>query len=222
MDAAFKHVDVLVYCKAYETADYEALDKPLIYMQRTEKMPSNRASYLRQSRGVLKLLKDVFSKLKEIGVYEAAEIVVLGDHGTHPIVPEDFYSVKGVTAADFPKGSLASARPAFMFKAPKAMGPLTTNSNSIHLTDVVCILSDYHTDFDCPEFNVLEESGPRSRRFMFYRWKHEYWSRDYMPRMYEYRIEGDVRNLDAWENTGLEYADGNVTHGGIDAIEGGL
>ncbi|HWF78724.1 MAG TPA: glycosyltransferase [Caulobacteraceae bacterium] len=32
MDAAIGHFDVLVYCKAYERADYEALGKPLIYM----------------------------------------------------------------------------------------------------------------------------------------------------------------------------------------------
>ncbi|HZZ87381.1 MAG TPA: glycosyltransferase [Caulobacteraceae bacterium] len=32
MDAAFGRFDVLVYCKAYERADYEALGKPLIYM----------------------------------------------------------------------------------------------------------------------------------------------------------------------------------------------
>jgi len=32
MDAAISHFDVLVYCKAYERADYEALGKPLIYM----------------------------------------------------------------------------------------------------------------------------------------------------------------------------------------------
>jgi len=32
MDAAFGLFDVLVYCKAYERADYEALGKPLVYM----------------------------------------------------------------------------------------------------------------------------------------------------------------------------------------------
>lgn len=32
MDAAIKEFDVLVYCKSYEKADYEALDKQVIYM----------------------------------------------------------------------------------------------------------------------------------------------------------------------------------------------
>jgi spore maturation protein CgeB len=32
MEAAIGRFDVLVYCKTYERADYEALDKPLIYM----------------------------------------------------------------------------------------------------------------------------------------------------------------------------------------------
>lgn len=32
MDAAISRFDVLVYCKSYERADYEALGKPLIYM----------------------------------------------------------------------------------------------------------------------------------------------------------------------------------------------
>ncbi len=32
MDAAMPHFDVLIYCKAYERADYEALGKPLVYM----------------------------------------------------------------------------------------------------------------------------------------------------------------------------------------------
>jgi spore maturation protein CgeB len=32
MDAAMKEFDVLVYCKSYERADYEAIGKPLVYM----------------------------------------------------------------------------------------------------------------------------------------------------------------------------------------------
>ena len=32
MDAAMKEFDVLVYCKSYERASYEAIGKPLVYM----------------------------------------------------------------------------------------------------------------------------------------------------------------------------------------------
>ena len=184
---------------------------PLVVNEKYEyekHMPASRDSYIRQTRGVLKLLKGLLEELKKLGVYQSARILVIGDHGSLSVPPNDIYGLSAA-ASKFEPDVLSSARPVLLHKRSDADAAIKILDNPLHLKDVVCLLSDNDSAFDCPDYDLLTDNKPRSRNFLFYKWKHEFWNKDYMPKMYEYIVRGDVRDINAWENTHIEYAEGS-------------
>lgn len=176
-----------------------------------ENMPGTRESYVSQSRGVLTLLKRIFGKLKSLGLYDSSEIIVIGDHGSHGIIPAD---IRGDENADdyISHKVLASSRPLFLYKKSGAEMPLLFSDAPAHLDDVVCLLSNQSAEFRCDGRGLFLSSNAIKRTFLYYDWTKEYgdWSREYMPPMHEYIVRGDVRDISAWHSAYIEYAKGNV------------
>ena len=173
-------------------------------------MPGTRESYVRQSRGVLTVLRKKLKVIKRLGIYDAAQIVVVGDHGSHSFLPIDIQGLDTMEGEDIGENILASSRPLFLYKPSMSIAPLTHSDDPVHLADVVCILSKEDAAFECKEYRSHPEGGARKRVFLYYHWSKEYHdgSKDYMPPMTEYVVEGDVRDMRAWSNTYVEYAEG--------------
>lgn len=175
-------------------------------------MPEKRESYVRQARGSLSLLRRKLERIKQLGIYDSAQILVVGDHGTQPFLPMDLRGREDVQG-DYIEGIVfASSRPLFLYKSSMSTSPLSFSDAPVSLADVVCILSEEGARFKCDEYRSLQEGEARKRKFLFYNWGEEYWDwcNDYMPPMTEYVVDGDVRDVETWHNTYIEYAEGSV------------
>lgn len=171
-------------------------------------MPEERESYIQQSRGVLTLLRRKLEKLKSLGVYDSAEIVVVGDHGSHYIVPNDIRGSKLSNSDAISDNVLASSRPLFLYKSASAVGALTTAESPMQLRNIPCILSNNNSSFGCDK--TLGGHAQDARTFFYYHWGKEYLdgSKEFMPPMYEYTIKGDIRDITSWNNNYMLYAEG--------------
>ncbi|MFA5960987.1 MAG: sulfatase-like hydrolase/transferase [Tatlockia sp.] len=162
-----------------------------------EDMPATRESFVRQARGVLHFLRNKLKRLHQLGIYESAEILVVGDHGS-TFQPRDF---KGIVYPNEPENLeavLGRARPLFLYKASGSNQKLGYADTPLHLADAVCILSQNDPLFDCKETPLTATNATRKRPFYFYEWGTEDWEKEYMPPMQEYVVRGDVREKEAW------------------------
>lgn len=181
------------------------LDEHLNYKQG---MPEERESYVQQSRGVLTLLRRKLEKLKSLGVYDSAEIVVVGDHGSHYIVPTDMRGSKLSNVDEISDNVLASSRPLFLYKPADSVGVLTTSEAPMQLRSIPCLFSKNSEAFGCDK--TLAGHAQDARTFLYYHWSAEYFdgSKEFMPPMYEYTIKGDIRDIASWSSNYMLYAEG--------------
>jgi len=176
-------------------------------------MPEIRESYVQQSRGVLSLLKRLLQRLKDFKVYETAEIVVAGDHGSMLYPPNDFLNDRN--GDEGPRNSiLASSRPLFLYKPAAGKNVLSSSDAPMHLEDIVCILSGNQAPPCSDRTSSRDQTNQRKRFFYGYDYTSIYWSgaKKYMPPMTQYVVEGDVRDLSAWRNTNVEFIAGTSRH----------
>lgn len=178
-------------------------------------MPATRESVIKQSRGVLVLLRRMLQRLKDIQIYDTAQIIVIGDHGNRLFRPEDM--LKDQNADEGPRdGVLAAARPLFLYKPTTAevRGSLLYSDAPIHLADIVCIVSENNFSHCTEKLTAFKEPNSRKRIFYHYDWTKKYhqWNQKYMPPMTKYVVDGDVRDLSSWHNTYIEYSAGTSRH----------
>jgi len=159
----------------------------------TERTGIQREDYLRQTRGVFSNLKPVMQTLINKGIYNNMEILIVSDHGTLSVPVSDTQGPQF-----YLDSVLSSSRPVFLHKRSNgAATPIQVSESARHLADIPCILSGNSGSFDCEKGNWTDENN-RLRTFYFYRWKHKYWEKDYMPPIQSYSVSGDVRDLRSW------------------------
>ncbi|MCX9450336.1 sulfatase-like hydrolase/transferase [Vibrio cholerae] len=164
--------------------------------------------YIRHARGALTLVSRMFSKLNDLGIYESSEIIVLGDHGTLSMGP---LSHHGQSVPPIPATVHSSALPMFMHKKPFASGDIVINDSPLYLKDMSCLLRVNYSGLDCSEFARATQGEARSRKYMYYEWKHEFWQRDFMPGMIEYLVDGHAYDVNSWRIGEFEYDAGIKT-----------
>lgn len=179
------------------------------YFEYEKNMPDTRASYVRQARGVLILLRRKLERLKTLGIYDSAQIVVVGDHG-RGFLPMDMQGANDSAANNITSLVLGGARPLLLYKPSNSTAPLESSNRPLHLADVVCILSNEDDAFDCQDYRLSKVSDKRQRPFLYYNWTAESWNKKYMPPMTEYVVNGDVRDIAAWKNNYISYTAGSV------------
>jgi len=175
---------------AFRYYHYAATHTPLEMNARFEYIPVyqelNRAVYLEQARGALTILKRMFARLKALNVYDAAHIVVIGDHGSRLVIPSDMHPGKTVD-----ERVLKAARPLFLRKRSttdptfQAIKTLEISDNPMHLADIPYILSGRKPCTKKRTFYFYDMEGPHAT--------------DHVPTMTEYRVGHDVRDPSLWE-----------------------
>lgn len=172
-------------------------------------MPPSRDSFIRQARGSLLFLKRKLATLKRLGIYDSAEILVIGDHGfIYP--PIDFEGEIFPNDPELPGDILARARPLFLHKPSASTGQLGVSNRALHLADVVCIFSQGEDVFDCKPYQESAQNDTRIRSFLYYDWSNINWSTQYLPAMREYEISGDVRQKASWQYVYRDFSMGKV------------
>ncbi|HHS8255165.1 TPA: sulfatase-like hydrolase/transferase, partial [Legionella anisa] len=196
----------------FKVYHYSGVHPPYLvneFLKYEKDMPHTRESYVRHARGVLRFLRSNLELLQKLGIYDPAEILVIGDHGKG-FWPADAHGSAKALDDGIDTGALGAARPLFLYKPNTSITPLTYSNKSLHLADIVCILSWSDGKFPCGTDRLSKVDAKKKRTFLFYRWSDPLWDKTYLPPMSEYVIHGDVRNIQSWKNLNREYAAGSV------------
>lgn len=180
----------------------------------SEAMPEKRGSYRRQAIAILKIVDRFLAKLKAIGAYDDALLVIAADHGFGPIGiydpergqrPDDAFYHNDL----FQGGALAL----LLVKPVGARGALQTSAVQATLGDIpatVCAELGLEASF---EGLAVTRAGPsetpRRRRWYTFAWS---WlsGNDYLPPLREYVIEGPGWQEESWRPTRTTYEPGQV------------
>ena len=155
-------------------------------------MPLTRESYKHEARYSLRVFMDLLQRLKALGVYEDALIILQGDHGS------DFFPVIDGRAVELPTGRA----PALLaIKAPRAAGPLVTSHAPSSISDLPATVTDMlDIDNHYQGISLLElpEDADRSREFF------QYLSQDLKnPVLRRFVVEGPVFDPHSWRELGV-------------------
>lgn len=180
--------------------------------QYIENIENTREGYLNQARGVLKLTRGLIEKLKELDIYDNAEILIVADHGAK-LKPIDMQG----NESDFeiPVVHIGSARPLFLYKKPNAARErLKINNIPMHLAYIPCLLSRSGTT-GCDEYDKVMLGESVIRHHYHYSWDDNFWFTDFAPSMRLYEVNGDSRNFSSWKNSSRSFAEGKefITNG---------
>lgn len=174
-----------------------------------EDMPEKRGSYRRQSIAILKIAERFLAKLKAIGAYDDALIVIAADHGFGPIGIYD--PDRGQRPDDdFYRNDLfqGAALALLLVKPAGARGELKTSDLQATLADIpatVCAELGVEAPFDGWALTRTAPTDvPRRRRWHTFSWS---WlsGNDYLPPLREYVIEGPARHEESWRPSGTVY-----------------
>ena len=179
-----------------------------------EDMPEKRGSYRRQGIAMLKITARFLAKLKAIGAYDNAVIVIAADHGFGPIGiydpergqrPDDEFYRNDL----FQGGALAL----LLVKPAGARGELQTSAVQATLADIpatVCAELGVDAPFDgLAVTRAVPQETPRRRRWHTFSWT---WlaGNDYLPPLREYVIEGPGWHVESWRPSGTVYEPGRA------------
>jgi len=157
-------------------------------------MRMNRATLTTQSKCTLDTLSLLFDKMKELGVYDSALILVHGDHGgwvpNYRQGPPPALFSQGIEAPPF-VASLAS--PLLAIKRPHDKTNFRTSDIQTSLLDIPATISDimnWESNFNSQSLEKIDLDTPRKRFFYFYEWQRDAWETDYTGPIQELSIEG--------------------------------
>ncbi|MGD9612503.1 MAG: sulfatase-like hydrolase/transferase [Kiritimatiellia bacterium] len=179
-----------------------------------EDMPEKRGSYRRQAIAMLKIVDRFLAKLKAIGAYDDALVVIAADHGFGPIGIYD--PARGQRPDDdfyrndlFMGGALAL----LLVKPVGARGELQTSAVQATLADIpatVCAELGVAAPFDgLAVTQAVPSETPRRRRWHTFTWS---WlsGNDYLPPLREFHVEGPGWQEESWRPTRTTYEPGRV------------
>ncbi len=152
-----------------------------------------RTSLTIQSKCTLDTLSALFAKMKDIGVYDSALIIVHGDHGGW--VPNYRQGPPVMMAANdqAPLWLTSLASPLLAIKKPYDKTAFKVSTRLASLLDIPATISDIMDWTGNFEYQSLENESLinlRKRIFRFYRWQRDTWETDYTGPIQEYSIEG--------------------------------
>lgn len=140
--------------------------------------PWTRPTALAQDRCALRLVGELFDRLRALGVYDKTAIVLLADHGAG--LPRPPHNQRQADAA-----------PLLMVKGFGASGTMRKQERPVSLTEIpnlVCRLIE-----DCADVPAAAESV-----FSQYAWQHQFWYLESLPIDARYRIAGSPWDPLAW------------------------
>jgi hypothetical protein len=165
-------------------------------------LPSLRDNIKNQARCGLIGVAHLLEKMKELGIYDEATIVLQGDHGTW-VTPMDLEgkSRKDKNKFVVPPAFVGEALPLMAIKLPHADGYLKTSLAFSSISDTaatIASLMGLDAEFDGRAIFDLPPGEPRERRHFIYDYKKSEWETDYLDPMQEYIVNGSAYNSTTW------------------------
>lgn len=165
--------------------------------------PGTRDAYVNQARGALLLLGRMLRTMERLGILDSAEVIVVGDHGSHNLPPIDMVGNPDDTT--IAPNVIGQARPLLMYKAAKSrVSGLNVDTTPMHTAWIPCMLGVGRPEA-CRDYEASLRGSPVVRSHYRYEWVHDSWFADYAPTMTRYEVRGDARRYASWEDTGVTY-----------------
>ena len=191
---------------------FQGVHEPLVLDEDLNLIPQqteSRESFLRQARGMLKLVDEELDKLRAIGAYDNSLIFILGDHGAGEYGPVGFKPELGEAlgftlsprSSGLPGGEhlLRGACPLLMVKRRDSRGPMQVSRAPAELGDIPATVFA-ELDLDGvdrgPSLFELHENDERVRLHKYYRFSG--WGRDFIVPMTESRVTGFAWDANSW------------------------
>lgn len=168
-------------------------------------LPDTRENCIKQTRGVLKWLNNTLAILKKKGVYDSSEIIIVGDHGRSKMPIDMNGDLKDVfNKNDLSPVKLGGSRPIFLYKPRQSTKKLSESNFPMHLSYLVCLLSNSDKHFNCDDYKLAKIGAQPARHYFYFNWDNS-WKQDYLPKMRDYIVTGDVRDIHSWKSTNTYY-----------------
>ena len=156
-----------------------------------------------QARCTMVQLIKLFDKIKRAGIFDAATILVHGDHGIK-LPLQEFMAVPKDDSHNFPS-PIGNSNPLLLLKPPGGQGELVTVDAEISLTDIpktISRLLRLNAEFDGVDF--LNEK-PNNRVRMYYHTKQsriQAGRDDRFLQWEEYQVSGPLTKKTSWKKAG--------------------
>jgi len=169
-------------------------------------LPSIRDNIISQARcGLIEVVR-LLEKMKELGIYNDATIVLQADHGVW-VAPRGLELKAG--AGDKNRfivhpASVGEALPLMAVKLPHASGSIETSLVYSSITDTPATIASVmglDSDFDGRSIFDLAPGEARERKHYIYEYLRSEWKADYLAPMQEYVVNGSAYNSATWRKT---------------------
>ncbi|MCP4410490.1 MAG: LTA synthase family protein [Gammaproteobacteria bacterium] len=181
-------------------------------------LPTVRATVMAQAGcGLAEVIK-LLEKMKQLGIYDDATIILMADHGAW--VPPSRLS--GEIASDDKKikivnpSIVALAAPLLAIKEAGAKGTLRVSQVPSWIPDIaptIASITGLPESFPGTSILDLVPGISRERRFFHYQYSRGEWTADYLSPIDEYIIKGSVFNSGSWHENAT-YAPGGKGNDG--------
>jgi Sulfatase len=165
-------------------------------------LPSIRDNIKNQARCGLIEVAHLLEKMKELGIYDNATIVLQGDHGTW-VTPMDLEGKSHEDKNKFivPPAYVGEALPLMAIKIPHASGSMKTSLVLSSITDTaetIASIIGLDARFVGRSIFDVQPGEPRERKHYLYEYERSEWAADYLDPMQEYVVNGSAYDSAAW------------------------
>ena len=143
--------------------------------------PAAGSALVEHTRCGLSLATMILNRMRALGIYHDAIIVIMSDHGL-----------------EWPLGR---AMPLLLYKPAAASGSLVVADAPAMLTDLPrSIVTDLglNTEFPGEDIRRLSPDDPRDRIYRHYMWRHEHMKKARLPPFTRFRVTGHVMDPTSW------------------------
>jgi len=174
------------------------------------RLPQGREGFYRQSHASLEVLSRFLNRLKDHGVYDDTMVVVVSDHGGGrytSAVNFDYLDFDDVDEFDqsgnIPGHHHSAGLPLVLIKPPGESARLDVSDAPVSLGDIAQTISELlELDQSFPGRNMFTIADHEQRIRKYYYYEFSGWSREYLPDMIEYEVDGFSWLDRHWHPTG--------------------
>lgn len=176
------------------------LHPPLEFDERLQSvlLPENRLGYKSQAKGILKLVSLFLTRLKQVGGYDNAMIVIIGDHGIDDGV---YFDRSYHSSASHDQGR---SLPLVLIKPFGSHKGMTISDVPVSLGDLpqtVMVSLGMQADFPGVSMFALDPAEERTRRFL----SGISLKGDFIPMLTEFNVIGPSWEKESWHATGRKF-----------------
>lgn len=178
-------------------------------------LPTVRETVMNQATCGLIAVVNLLEGMKRLGIYDAATIVLMGDHGAWvpPVGLRGVMNPDGESFDVINPAIMALATPLLAVKRPGESGPMKINDAPSWIVDTAVTIAKatgLEANFAGRSVFDLDPDEPRERRILVYEYNRSEWTDDYLAPIQEFIVNGSVFDSSSWHHTVTHLQNGRV------------